>query len=357
LSARIAVVLPRKEPFARDRFGAIALTAEAYVRHSRYRAETEILGMAVAGPRDAETFRAVPPRDAWWRRHNLGFAEGCADYLAKAPPRHIDVHNRVEVFFRLADRFPDAAVSLWFHNDPQDTRGAYTARQRRHILGRARHVVCVSDWVRRRFVDGVAGDASRIVVLPEGIDAAAAEPAAKEKLILYVGRIIPDKGVLALAEALARVLPDLTGWRALIVGGGRAPGDAYERQVAAALAPLGGRAALPGFLPHEQIVAELARAAIAVVPSHWQEAFGRIAIEAMAAGGATIVSRRGALPDLIGDAGLVVDEPDAASLGAAILALARDDALRADLQQRARERAVAEFDIRRWAPRLDDLRD
>ena len=153
---RIAIVLPRKELFARDRFGAIALTAEAYARHSRFRAGTEILGMAVANPRDPEMFRAVTPRDAWWRRRNLGFAEGCAAYLMKAPPRHIDVHNRVEVFFRLAERFPEASVSLWCHNDPQDTRGARTARARQNILDRARFVFCVSDWVRTRFLEGVA---------------------------------------------------------------------------------------------------------------------------------------------------------------------------------------------------------
>jgi glycosyltransferase involved in cell wall biosynthesis len=354
MTGRIAVILPRKEAFARDRFGAIALTVEAYAHYSRYRAETEILGLAVANPRDPEIFHAVTPRDAWWRRRNLGFAEGCAAYLAKTPPRHIDVHNRVEVFFRLAERFPDAAVSPWFHNDPQDTRGARSARARQRILARAGLVVCVSDWVRARFLDGAAGDAARVVVLPEGVNTVAATPAPKEKRILYVGRIIPDKGVLPLAQALARVLPCLPDWRATVIGAGDRD---YEKQIAATLAPLGERATMPGFLPYEQITAALAQAAIAVVPSDWQEAFGRTAVEAMAAGCATIVSRRGALPDLIGDAGIVVDEPDAASLGGAIGRLARDDGLRAELQRRARARAVETFDVRPWAARLDALRD
>ena len=65
---------------------------------------------------------------------------------------------------------------------------------------------------------------------------------------------------------------------------------------------------------------------------------------------------RGALPDLIGDAGIVVDDPDAASLGGALRRLALDDALRAELQHRARARAVEAFDIRPWAARLDALR-
>ena len=111
-STRIAVVLPRKEAFARDRFGAVSLVVEAYVGYSAYRGTTEVLGTAVAAPRDATMFRAIAPQDRWWRRRTRGFALGVSDYLAAAPPHHIDVHNRVEIFMVLAERFPAAAVSL-----------------------------------------------------------------------------------------------------------------------------------------------------------------------------------------------------------------------------------------------------
>jgi glycosyltransferase involved in cell wall biosynthesis len=353
---RIAIVLPRKEAFARDRFGAIALTVEAYVRHSRYHDATQVLGMAVGEPRDPAVFHAIAPQDAWWRRRNLGFAAGCADYLAKAPPRHIDVHNRTEVFVHLAQRFPDVALSLWFHNDPQQTRGARNPLRRQRLLDRATRIVCVSEWVKRRFLEGVTRGADRVTILPPTFDVIAAVPAAKEKLILYVGRLIPDKGVLPLAQSLAHILPELPGWRAAILGVGRKPGSDYEKRVVSAVAPLGERVAMPGFLPHDQVMAALARAAIAVVPSRWDEPFGRTALEAMAAGCAVIASRRGGLPEIIDNAGWLLDQSDAAALASAIATLARDDGRRAELQHQARIRAVAEFDIRRWSALLDDWR-
>jgi glycosyltransferase involved in cell wall biosynthesis len=356
MSGRIAVVLPRKEAFARDRFGAISLVVEAYLAHSAYRGDTELLGMAVAQPRDPAAFRAIAPRDRWWRRRNIGFAMGVADYLAAAPPRHIDVHNRVEVFTLLAERFPDAAVSLWFHNDPQGMRGARTPRQRRGILARARHIICVSDWVRGRFLESVGDASDQVITLPATFDTASGAPAAKENTILYVGRLIPDKGVLPLAQALAETLPGLPAWRAVLIGEGRKAGDDYSRRVAATLAPLGERARLAGFLDHETTMAAFARAAIAVVPSHWQEPFGRTAVEAMAAGCATIASHRGALPAIIGDSGILLDTPEAPSLAAALTRLTGDAALRMDLQRRARARAVDALDIRPWAARLDALR-
>ncbi len=119
MTARIVIVLPRKELFARDRFGAISLVVEAYVAHSAYRDATEVLGVAVSAPRDPGMFRAVAPKDRWWRRRTLGFAHGVADYLAKVAPRHIDVHNRVEAFDFLPDDFRTRRCHCGFTTIPR----------------------------------------------------------------------------------------------------------------------------------------------------------------------------------------------------------------------------------------------
>jgi len=354
MSARIAIVLPRKETFALDRFGAIALVVEAYVRHSAYRPVTQVFGTPVAQPRDRTIFSATVAKDRWWRRRNRGFALAVADCLAAAPPRHIDVHNRVETFMLLAKRFPEAAVSLWFHNDPQGMRGSRTARERRRILDRARLVICVSDWVRDRFLDGITNHVERVVVLPDTFDTIAVAPAAKENLILFVGRMIEEKGVLPLAQALAEVLPDLPAWRASLVGDGRKAD--YFRRVVETLAPLRDRVAMPGFLNHEATMTEFARAAIAVVPSQWPEPCGLTVREAMASGCATIASGRGGIPQSIGDAGILVEPPDAAGLAAALKELARDDRRREYFQWKGRIRAIEALDVRPWSAQLDAMR-
>ncbi len=235
-------------------------------------------------------------------------------------------------------------------------RGAKTARQRQRILDRARLVICVSEWVRGRFVEGIASDADRVVVLPASFDTVAVASSAKDKLILYVGRIVEDKGVLPLAQALARVLPDLPDWRATIIGAGRKPRSEYVRRVAETVAPLGNRVIMPGFLDHENAMRAFARAAIATLPSQWPEPCALTVREAMAAGCATITSRRGGMPEIVGDDGIMVEPPDAAGLAEALKRLTHDDRLRTDLQQRARKRAVDVLDIRLSAARLDALR-
>ena len=357
-SPGIFIVLPHREAFSRSASGAVALTVAEYARHSALRERTQVLGTPVNDPLDPEVFFAVASQRRWWRSQTAAFVKGCLAHMAPHMPRHIDVHNRVSVFHACARRFPAATVSLWLHNDPLETRGAETPARRRRIL-RAGVVICVSDWLRQRFLQGLDEAGQRVLVLPNAIDIVPFSFAAKENSILYVGRIIPEKGASVYAEAMAKALPQLPGWRGVLIGGARgkavrAP-TAYERQVCASFATLGERATMAGFLSHERVMEEFFRSAIAVVPSLWDEPFGRTAMEAMAAGCAVIATRRGGLAEVVGDAAVDLEPPEVDTLAQEIVALARDESRRGDLQRRAAARAAQLFDIRDWSARLDAL--
>ena len=79
-----------------------------------------------------------------------------------------------------------------------------------------------------------------------------------------------------------------------------------------------------GYRPHADVLAAMARAAIVVVPSRWQEPFGLTALEAMACGAALVCSPRGGLPEVGGDAALYADPDDPPAVAEAIVALARE---------------------------------
>jgi glycosyltransferase involved in cell wall biosynthesis len=76
---------------------------------------------------------------------------------------------------------------------------------------------------------------------------------------------------------------------------------------------------------------------------NWKEQFGRVLVEAMASGVPVIGSDSGAIPGVIGDAGLVVPEGDVAALHGALCRLRDDPHLRRELAQRGRQRALAHF--------------
>lgn len=353
----IAIILPRREKFGRRQFGAVALTVDTYVRHSQDRPCTRVLGLPVSDPRDAACFRAVTPVSAWWRRKTIAYAMGCESLLMAEPARHIDVHQRIETFHYLHRQFPDSALSIWLHNDPQQMRAARRVGQRRFILESAARVICVSGWVRERFIAGLEKHPARerAIVFPNPIELDSLLPPEKENLILFVGRLRADKGPHLLGEALSRVLPQLPDWRALFVGDAERGGESYVAGLRRLAAPFGSRVTFAGFLPHEDVRDLFARAAIAVVPSLWDEPFGRTALEALAGGAALVATRRGGLPEVAGDAALALVPETAEQLSAILLELAGNDALRVELSDSGRRQA-RHFDARMWSARLDALR-
>lgn len=357
VTSPIAIILPRREKFGRKQFGAVALTVDTYLRHSANRASTSVLGLAVEEPRDPARFVPVTPENAWWRRKTIAYARGCAAYLRTTPARHIDVHQRVETFLFLSHGFPAAAVSLWLHNDPQQMQAAHSVGQRRRILESAARVICVSDWVRKRFLDGLEAhpDRNRAVVFPNPIEIDAASTRDREKLIVFVGKLRADKGPHLLAEALLQVLPGLPGWRAVFAGEGERGGKTYVDRLHASVAPFGDRVAFTGFMPHEDIHRLFASAAIAVVPSLWDEPFGRTALEALAGGAALIATLRGGLREVVGDAAVALEPETAERLASILCQLADSEMRRAELHELGRSRAEL-FEAGLWSARLDSLR-
>ena len=110
----------------------------------------------------------------------------------------------------------------------------------------------------------------------------------------------------------------------------------------------------PGFVDRYALPGELRKAHINVVPSRWDEPFGLVTPEGMATGLATVASRTGGTPEIIGDAGLLFERGDADGLAAHLERLVRDEPLRREYGRQARER-VREFTWDRAWQRLRPL--
>lgn len=222
-------------------------------------------------------------------------------------------------------------------------------RLRGAIVGRiVDRVVCVSEFIARRDRERVYLPAEIVRVVPNGIDLArfplgTLDP--RPRRVAFAGQLIPEKGVDVLIEAM-RLLADASV-ECVIAGEGA------ERERLEQNAPAGVR-----FAGRVADVAELFReAAVVVVPSVWAEAFGLVAIEAMASGAAVIASDAGALPEVVGDAGVIVPRGNAAALAEAIRGLLADEAGRRRLAVRGRERVETHFQLSDCVQRHLDVID
>jgi glycosyltransferase involved in cell wall biosynthesis len=170
--------------------------------------------------------------------------------------------------------------------------------------------------------------ADRILVKPNFVHPDPGVGSGDGGYVLFVGRLSPEKGIGPLLDAWARVRQPL---RLTIVGDG--PLDPDVRR-AAARDP---RIQVLGRRSSDEVLRLAGRAMCLVVPSLFYETFGRVVVEGFAAGTPAVVSRLGALEELVEDGvtGLVVRAGDAADLAARI------DDLASDAGRLARMRAAA----------------
>ncbi|HEX2173213.1 MAG TPA: glycosyltransferase family 4 protein [Dehalococcoidia bacterium] len=228
----------------------------------------------------------------------------------------------------------------------------------------------IERYVLRRAAGGQAGNATAaailrrkglrgdLAVIPQfGVDPRVFQPAGDRPAerrrggpaplrIGYLGRLVPEKGLWVLLEAVAALPGD---WTLDIIGSG--PLGA-ELAAAARNRGLDARVRIRPPVGSQAVPDTLRQLDVLVLPSlttsNWQEQFGRVLIEAMACGLAVVGSDSGEIPHVIGEAGRVVPEGQPDALRSALADL-MDPRLRCSLGERGVERVRAHFTHRRIA--------
>jgi glycosyltransferase involved in cell wall biosynthesis len=223
----------------------------------------------------------------------------------------------------------------------------------RQVLRRANGWIAFGRTVRdaqlRR--DGYAKLPSRTI--PPGVDTVAFAPQADARarvrasrgwddsvpVIGFAGRFVPEKGLAVLMQTLAQLA---VPWRALLVGGGP---ELPSLQAFSAAHP--GRVSIAAGITHGEMPAYLNAMDVLCAPSQttprWREQFGRMLIEAMACGVPVLASHSGEIPHVLGDAGILLPEDDAAGWAATLTRVLSDATVRRDLADRGLRRARTEF--------------
>lgn len=198
-------------------------------------------------------------------------------------------------------------------------------------------IVCVSEYIAKRDIERVFLPRGKVRVVPNGIDLARFPLQTERQFpptVLYVGQLMEEKGVATLIEAARRLSRPA---EVLIAG----QGPLRDSLVAAAKNLAGVQ-----FLGHVSDVGALYRQAnVVVIPSLWAEAFGLIVIEAMASGAVVLASDAGALPEVVGDAGIIFAKGNADDLAGKLQALLDNPAKCRQLALVGRRRVEEHFQL------------
>jgi glycosyltransferase involved in cell wall biosynthesis len=205
-------------------------------------------------------------------------------------------------------------------------RDAISQRLTRPVLHAAQRILVVSEDLGRVAVRDYGADSARIRAIPNGCDASIFHPQPREaaraglgvdaeaELVVYVGRLVPEKGLSELLDAATMLAPQRPRLRLALIGDGPMRAELEGRLAADPSL----RVALPGALGPQEVARWMAAADLVTLPSY-SEGHPNVLVEALACGRPVVATPVGGIPEVVdADCGVLVPVRDPAALAAGL---------------------------------------
>ena len=285
---KIATILPYKENYTLSKAQAAAIWVCDFFKFSKYQDTNFIFGNTNTKDYLTKNYININISNLKSKLSSTT-KEYCKNIIARIKKENFDIieiHNRPLIFNFLKKEVRSKYI-LYFHNDPLSMNGSKTSNERLNLLINLDKIVFVSKWVQDRFfidLDKKLSDKTEIVY-PSIHKLKKINK--KDKKITFVGKLNTSKGYDIYKDAITRILDEYKEWKAYSIGDEDRKRPVINHHNHQEL----------GFLKHKEVLNFLNKSEIAVVPSRWEEPFGRTALESSSRACATIISNRGGLPE------------------------------------------------------------
>ncbi len=284
----IATILPYKENYTFNKASAASLWVSEFFKKSKFNKYNFIYGST-----KDQNFLTKNYINIDLKTLNSKFKSTTKEYskiiITEVIKRKIDlieVHNRPLILINLIG-LVNSKLIFYFHNDPLTMKGSKSIKERLYILNNVDKIIFVSLWTQKRFFINLD---KKLIEKTEVIYPSVNKTKKikkKEKFIVFVGRLNETKGYDLFKDAIIRILNRYPKWKSFSVGDENRRKIFIEHKNHEEL----------GFLNHKKVLNLLDKTEIAVIPSKWEEPFGRTALEASSRGCAVIISNKGGLPE------------------------------------------------------------
>ena len=322
---KIASILPYKENYTLRGAGAVALWISDFIRDSEYKKNTFIIGSTKNKNYLTKNYINIDNINS---KLNSTTKEYSNKIIKKIKDLNFDIlelHNRpimVKEFFGKLN----SKIILYFHNDPTTMKGAKTINERIYLLKNVDKIIFISKYVKKRFFENLPNlSDNKTEIIYHSIDPIK-KKIKKKKQIIFVGKLNESKGYDLYCKSMFRILDQYNDWCAISIG--------EERRFQNF--PTHRRHINLGQIPHNKVLDYLSKSEIAVIPSRWEEPFGRTALEASSRGCATIISNSGGLPETTNYA-IKLKKLDTKNIENEIIRLIKNNKLRKNIQINSRK--------------------
>ena len=357
---KINILLPYKEKFDINKASSVSITIKNNLFHSRYLEDIKIFGQEVDKPIFKKNFVGMKYSFLSFKSKNIYLAKEMLKIIFKCTDKKqlIEIHNRPYLVNYIYNQTNTLPISLFFHTDPKMMKGSKTNKERENILKKCSGVFCVSEYIKQQFLDGLNIDKDKVHLLYNGVNRISKQFPLKKKEVIFVGRLVKEKGADIFVDTIKSLAHLYQDWNFILIGptnlGKKNKINYYAHEVSQKFTSIGEQAKFYGFKDNEFVQKIMKNASIIIVPSR-VEAFGLVIAEAMSNGLAIIASNVGAIPEILKDNGILIENMDHLKLRNYLINLIDNDYKRKKLQKKAWNNF--KFSSFESSAKLDDFRD
>ena len=309
---KINILLPYKEKFDKNKASSVSITVRNNLLHSNYLNQIKIFGQNVEFPLFEDNFVGLKYSVLSFKSKNKFLAHEMLKIISKDLDKNqlIEIHNRPYLVEEIT-REKKFIVSLFFHNDPQTMKGSRSIRERENILDKCAAIFCVSEFIKKKFLEGINKNFQKVHVLYNGVERRLKRFPKKKKEVLFVGRLVPEKGVDLYVDVIENIANKFLDWQFDLIGSFRLGDDKNEGSFASKVFKkfknISNQTRFHGFKNQDFVQEKMKSASIIVIPSIWEEPYGLVAAEAMSNGIAIIASDIGGIPEIVKESGILIE--------------------------------------------------
>ena len=317
---KIASILPYKENYTLKGAGAVALWISDFVRDSEYKKNTYIIGSTKNKNYLTKNYINIDNINLKFNSTTKEYSNKIINKIKNLNFDVLELHNRPIMVKEFYGKL-NSKIILYFHNDPTTMKGAKSVNERVYLLKNVDKIIFISKWVKKRFFKNLPNlSDNKTQIIYHSIDPIK-KNTKKNKQIIFVGKLNESKGYDLYCKSMFKILDQYNDWCAISIGEERRFQDFPTHKRHFSL----------GQIPHNKVLDYLSRSEIAVIPSRWEEPFGRTALEASSRGCATIISNTGGLSETT-DYAIKLKKLNKKNIENEIIKLIRNDKLRKSIQ-------------------------
>ena len=292
---KISILLPFKEKFSSKNFGSVSLYVKDINQNSKFNKATTIYANKVE--KFFSGFKVCELNKSLWHLilgKNNGHTLNFINLVKQTPPAIIEVHNRPQSVILIARHIRKSKIFLFYHNDPLSFNSNNSIRQRLKLLEDCEFIFFVSSFLRERFILDLSlgkSQLKKLKVLYNGIQVSnQIQISSKKKNIVFIGELNQKKGFDFFFQAAELITQEFPDWSVDIFG--------KTNSLSNNLINKNKKIRYHGYKNNSFILKFLKHTSISVIPSVWDEPFGRVLLESINAGTATITSTTGGLKEI-----------------------------------------------------------